>query len=135
MARPTKYNKAILEKANKYLNSFLDLEIVNEVKGGDDAKGDLALFPTVAGLALHLKIARETIYAWDNEEDKKEFSDILGQIQALQEYSLLHGGIRGLFNPVITKLMLTKHGYSDKQEMTGKDGKDLIPSVIQTVYD
>lgn len=135
MARPTKYNKAILERANEYLQSFLELEIVKEAKGADDAKGDLALFPTVAGLSLHLEISRDTIYEWDKDEEKAEFSDILGQIQALQEYSLLHGGIRGLFNPIITKLMLTKHGYSDKRELTGADGKDLIPSGIDTTYE
>jgi hypothetical protein len=41
-----------------------------------------------------------------------------------QEKGLLKGGIEGTYNSTITKLMLTKHNYSDKQEtaLTGADG-------------
>jgi len=34
----------------------------------------------------------------------------------LQERKLICNGLMGDFNPAITKMMLTKHGYSDKME-------------------
>jgi hypothetical protein len=46
---------------------------------------------------------------------------------------LIDGGLIGDFNPTITKLMLTKHGYSDKQEVDNKssDGS-MTPKVTLT---
>jgi hypothetical protein len=37
---------------------------------------------------------------------------------------LLNNGLDGTFNPPITKMMLSKHGYSDKieQDHTSSDG-------------
>jgi hypothetical protein len=39
----------------------------------------------------------------------------------LQESKLLNEGLKGNFNATITKLILTKHGYSDRieQELSG----------------
>ena len=118
--RPTKYNKAILEKANKYV---LDGYVENEP------------VPTIAGLALHLNIARDTVYDWSSQDEKGDFSDIVEDLMSKQEMKLLAGGILGDFNASITKLALTKHNYSDKQEMTGKDGTPFIPLGIDTTYE
>ena len=120
MARPTKYNKAILDKANKYLTAWKD-------------EGDM--IPSVEGLSEYINIARSTIYDWEKQEGKEEFSYILEKINVRQKRTLINGGLNGELNSNITKLVLGKHGLSDKQEMTGKDGKDLIPDVIQTIYD
>jgi len=121
VARPTKYNKAILEKANAYLDNFK-----TEHKHS---------IPSVVGLAKILRINRDTLYEWAKDEKKEEFSDILRQIVSDQEFELLNGGLSGDLNSNIVKLVLGKHGYSDKQEMTGKDGKDLIPAGIDTTYE
>ena len=49
--------------------------------------------------------------------DKEEFSAIVAEILALQERTLLKGGLTEDFNASITKLLLTKHGYSDSQRI------------------
>lgn len=120
MARPTKYNNKILEKAEEYLTSWED-------------DGDM--IPSVEGLALKINIARSTIYEWDKE--KPEFSDILQRINEKQKQTLINKGLSGAFNSNITKLVLGKHGFSDKsqQEVSGADGAPLIPSSIKVVYE
>ena len=46
---------------------------------------------------------------------------------AKQEKTLVNGSLRGEMNPAISKMMLTKHGYSDKQEIdTNLNIKDSV---------
>ena len=71
--------------------------------------------PTVEGLAVHLCVGRATIYRWAEEHD--EFRDILEQLLAAQASQLIQNGLVNNYNSTITKLILTKHGYSDKQEI------------------
>ncbi len=84
--------------------------------------------PSIEGLALYLHVHKDTLYEW--EKIHPEFSDVLGDIRAKQADRLISNGLSGDYNPTIAKLLLTKHGYSDKQEITGADGKDLIPTPI-----
>lgn len=118
MARPTDYSPEIVAKARDYLTNF-------------EGHGDVV--PTIAGLADTLGISRETIYDWSSQEEKAEFSDIVEAIRGKQERVLANKGLKGDFNPTIAKLMLTKHGYSDKQELAGPGGEPLNPPVIQIV--
>lgn len=114
--RPSKYNDEILEKARDYVDNYRD--------HGDQV-------PTLVGLALILGIRTETVYAWEADENKEEFSDILTRIRQAQHQRLVNNGLIGDFNPAITKMMLTKHGYSDKQELDHKstDGS-MKPTTI-----
>ena len=109
MARPTKYTPELLEAAREYVNNFKE-------------HGDV--IPSHAGLAVVLKLSRETLYAWNNQEGKEPFSDILSEILVKQENLLMNGGLSGDFNAAITKLVLGKHGYHEKvdNEHTGKAG-------------
>lgn len=102
MARPTKYNQSILDDTNDYIETY------------ESTYGDK--IPSVAGLSLVLNIRRSTIYKWAGEDDKKEFSDILDKLNANQERLLVSSGLSGDFNSAITKLVLGKHGYHDKQD-------------------
>lgn len=139
--RPTEYNEKILKKAKKYLELCQDEEerqiIGLSAKGTELYKNKLKVkLPSIEGLAVYLGVARSTIYEWEKteNEDKSlkypEFSDILGKILAEQAQRLINNGLSGDYNSTISKLILTKHGYSDKQEITGADGKDLIPKPI-----
>lgn len=110
MARPTKYNKEIIEKTEHYLEHFEDY-------------GDV--IPSIVGLSLVIDISRETIHTWAKEKGKEKFSDILEKINARQQQVLISKGLTNQFNSNITKLVLGKHGYSDKQELTGKDGDPI----------
>ena len=100
--RPTKYNKQIIEKSLDYLENYMNY-------------GDVV--PQVAGLALHLGVRRDTLYEWAKEDGKEDFSDIFENVKGAQEKRLINGSLEGEFNPAISKMLLTKHGYSDKQEI------------------
>ncbi len=99
--RPTNYSPEILDKTRAY------------VDGGWEGIDE---FPQISGLAIFLGITRKTIYEWMKEEDKAEFCDMTEQLMARQENVLLNKSIVGDFNPTITKLALTRHGYHDKTE-------------------
>lgn len=99
--RPTKLTKCYLETARDYSEHWE--EKYNQT------------VPSIVGLANHLGVARSTIY--EHAKRSREFQDILDRIQSQQEEVLFTGSLTGKFNPVISKLMLTKHGYSDKTEV------------------
>lgn len=123
MARPTKYTPEIIEKARKYLSDY--------------SKDDIGhVMPSVVGLAVYLNISKSTVYDWAGQEDN-EFSDIVSQCNDMQELVLMNKGLTGETNASITKLILGKHGYSDKQatELTGADGTSLIPESITVKYE
>ena len=100
--RPTKYCKEIIERSLDYLENYMNY-------------GDVV--PQIAGLALHLDVRRITLYEWADEEGKEEFSYIFDKVKGAQEKKLINGSLEGEFNPAISKMLLTKHGYSDKQEI------------------
>lgn len=103
MARKTILTDEVIALAQEYLDNYTDLEQV---------------VPTVAGLALHAEISRSVIYDWEKSESTDvRFLDILSAIKEKQEVRLVNGGLSNQFNPTIAKMMLTKHGYSDKQEI------------------
>lgn len=120
IGRPTDYCPEIVEKAWEYAN------------GGWIAAGDKV--PSVAGLACDLGINRDTCTEWAKDPNK-EFSGILKAIAQKQERELLNKGLDGTFNPPITKMMLSKHGYSDatKAEVSGVDGGPLITVVERVI--
>lgn len=103
MARPTKYNDVLLEKAKGYISQYSLL-------------GDV--IPSIAGLSSYLEVNRSSLYEW--EKNYPEFSDILRAIKSEQEQVLLNSGLKGDFNSAITKLVLGKHGYHDKQDIDQK---------------
>lgn len=103
IGRPTDYTEELLSAARDYLENY-------------EEHGDA--IPSIAGLSVHIKKARSTIYAWRDEEGKEEFSDILDEILSKQEQVLINKGLTGDFNASITKLALGKHGYTDKQDVT-----------------
>lgn len=130
--RPTHYNLNILQKAKDYLVSCVDEEFDwTKTDGTMSTSYEHRIkvrLPSIEGLAKYLGVARSTIYLW--EKDYPEFSDILENIKSEQAERLINNGLSGDYNPTISKLILTKHGYSDKQEISGADGKDLFPVPI-----
>lgn len=100
--RPTKYNNQTVDKARHYLDNYQEY-------------GDVV--PQIAGLAVALGIHRDTLYEWAKDPEKRQFSDILKDVEIAQHKALVNGGLTGEFTSPIAKMMLTKHGYSDKQEI------------------
>jgi hypothetical protein len=120
--RLTDYSPEIVEKAWEYANG-------GWIKAGDKV-------PSVAGLACEIGMHRETCYDWARDKDKV-FSDILKAIAQKQERELLNNGLSGDFNYSITKMMLSKHGYSDatKQELSGPSGGAIPIEIKRTIID
>lgn len=109
--RPSEYTPDIPSKVEKYLTECAERKFI----------------PTKEGLAVFLDVSRSTIYKW--AEETPEFSDIFERLMAKQADKLIQGGLDGSFNAPVTKMLLTKHEYSDKQEIdhtTG--GKALFDS-------
>lgn len=114
--RPTKLTDDLLAKAEDYVANHYE------------SYGDPV--PTVVGLALEIGVHRATCYKWAEENER--FSDIFTRVEETQERGLVRGGLEGKWNPAITKMMLTKHGYSDKveQDHTSSDGS-MSPTRIE----
>lgn len=114
MARPTDYTPELVEAAKTYLAWYRKEEAPENVA-------------SVADLALSLRVSRSAIYVWAKEHP--EFMDILEEVLALQEHKLLKNGLNSVWNPTITKLMLSKHGYRESSDIT-TDGKALPTPIL-----
>lgn len=123
MARPTKLTPELLQKAYAY----------EYVTDGNKPEWTITdQIPTIEGFALYLGVNRDTIYDWSSKE--KEFSDIVDDIKAEQASTLINKGLKGDFNSSIAKLMLSKHGYTEKTEtdITTK-GEAITPIGSETI--
>lgn len=120
--RPTTYTEEMLKDAREYLEVYQD-------------KGEVV--PTVVGLCRHIERSKSIVYDWAKDPGKQDFSDILAQIEECQHIELVNGGLSNIYNSNITKMMLTKHGYSDKQEvdMSSSDGSMTPPAVTYKIAD
>lgn len=98
----------------------LALEYLDETK----IMGVHALLPTIEGLALHLHISRETLYQW--EKENTDFSDILEELRSSQANKLMQNSLVNRYNPTISKLLLSKHGYIEKREEDITSGGEKI---------
>lgn len=105
MGAPTKYNEDMLESTKTYIDGAY--EISGEV------------IPTIAGLSLFLELCEDTLHVWKNEDGKEDFSLLIKKLKAKQKSILIAKGLLGDFNSTIAKLILHKHGYSEKKEVSG----------------
>ena len=106
VGRPTDYNQEIVDKAWAYVDGFAD-------------HGHAV--PSVVGLCKVLNRSRSTVYNWAEDKDK-EFMDILAAINENQELVTFNKSLTGEYNSAIAKLLLGKHGYSDKSDQTISGG-------------
>lgn len=131
MGRPTKLTAEFIENAEEYMQIWnTDLE---------------ELIPSIAGLAVYTKVSRESLHSWSNkewpegisDEIKGNFSDIIKDLSATQELKLMNGGLSNQFNSTITKLILHKHGHTEKTEVDNKSsdgsmGGELKVTIIKS---
>ena len=117
MARPTKWSEEIEEKATRYI---IDYQIYGD------------MIPSIEGMAEHLELHRDTLYAWAKDKDKG-FSDILGRCMQVQAKTLVNNGLNNTFNSAITKLVLGKHGYHDKMDQDITTKGEAMPTTIELV--
>jgi hypothetical protein len=99
VGRPTKYNDEMQAKADSYIYGWSEFDRI----------------PSRVGLCCFLGIDKTTSYEW--EQRFPDFSHTCRAVDALQEREALNKGLTGEFNSQITKLVLSNHGYSDKQSV------------------
>jgi hypothetical protein len=106
---PSKYRGAeTLSMMNTYLETY-------EEEG--------QVLPTIAAFSRFVKVNKDTLYEW--EKKHSEFKEAMDDLRAAQETALINNGLAGTYNSTITKLILSKHGYSDKQEISGPEGQPV----------
>jgi DNA-packaging protein gp3 len=129
MARPVEYTEEYDKKAQEYLDGCVDtIEEYWKTRGVKSDSYERLVrvkLPTIEGLAVYLGIHKDTVYEW--EKTYSTFSDVIADLRAIQADRLLNNGLSGDYNPVIAKVLLTKHGYREGIEASGVGGKDLIP--------
>ena len=116
--RPTKYNDEMQAKADAY------------VDGGFEDCGDIV--PITAGLSCELRVNTDTLYEWARVNPR--FSETMKRLMKTQERLLVAKGLTSTTNTVITKLLLSNHGYSEKTQtdLISTDGS-MKPTVIEIV--
>lgn len=102
MAGVTKYNADIQAKAEEYADNW-------------QATGDRV--PQIASLAIACGIGKNTLYEWEKLEGMDKWRDVCARVRVAQEKELINAGLDRTNDSGLTKLMLMKHGYTDKQEI------------------
>lgn len=100
--RPTKVTPELISKAWEYVRQTGEFSY--------------QLVPTIEGLSLAIKVDRTTIYDWEKNDANAEFSNIVKELRASQAEKLIQNALLGRYNPMIAKLMLSKHGYVERTE-------------------
>jgi hypothetical protein len=118
VGRPTKYNPELLAKAEEYLTQWKKL-------------GDVV--PMLAGMACHLEISKQTLY--DFEKEYPAFMDVCTRVRVLQEKALINKGLSRESDASLSKLLLMKHGYSDRQEIDHTTQGDKITRIERVIID
>lgn len=131
--RPVEYRPELVQKVQEYIDNHQEDESYTLVKTEGDKSTTWenkikVKLPTIEGLATFLGVNKTTVYEW--ESTYIEFSNVLAELRQLQLRKLLAGGLSGDYNSTIAKLILTKHGYSERTELTGKDGDKLEMGVV-----
>ena len=112
--RPTKYSLETIEKAREYLDEWRKGNIPDDV------------IPSIEGFSVYSEIPRRTIYDWKSQH--KDFSHILENVLSIQANTTINKGLIGKFNSNIAKLLLGKHGYSDRTDITTKGEALFLPN-------
>jgi hypothetical protein len=102
--RPSKYTPELLQRARKYVDGAWQTEA-----------GDVV--PMECSLAEFCGISEKTLYEWKLDPDKSQFGEICARVFAMQKKWLINGGLNRSYDSGLAKLLLMKHGYSDRAEI------------------
>lgn len=137
--QPTKYKDEYCEMLIEHFDvePFVEREKTIVTKSGDVIKvpTDVANnFPTLAGFAIKLGVAKDTLHEWSRVHPK--FSDAYKRAKDFQEHFLATNGLKGLVNTAFG-IFTAKNviGWRDKTEteMTVKEIKIDIDKDEQDV--
>lgn len=123
--RPPMYDdpQKLLVKIQEYFDTCVPQEIEDEE--GNKIIG-LPNTATITGLCLYCGFeSRQSFYAY---EDKKEFSYIIKRARLVIE-SCYEEGLN-YKSPTGAIFALKNMGWYDRQEVTGKNGDDIVPVIL-----
>ncbi len=110
-----KLSRELLDAAWEYIDSF-------------ESEGDE--IPSIAGFCRLTKASRKNTYLWlentEGNELREEWALVHEMLMTEQERTLLNGGLSKKFDSALTKMILTKHGYSDKQAIEHSGSLDSL---------
>jgi hypothetical protein len=126
MPKNLKITEDHIQKANQYLAKCVDT--IETDNSGKQIGWDVNI-PTAEGLAIELGVCRKTLYNWsdekygtdlkDEEKDLKDrFLHIFERLMAEQAKRVINKALSGKYNPLISKLLLGKHGYKESSDIT-----------------
>jgi hypothetical protein len=138
--RPPKYTDAFADQLVEYFDTPPTREVVVKDKQGNETTQVLpGVFPTLAMFAANIGVCRDTLHDWataknpNGTQRNPRFSDAYKRAKALQEANLVEGTMAGAYNSTFA-IFTAKNvlGWRDKveQEITGKDGAPIGPTVI-----
>jgi hypothetical protein len=126
VARPTKYKEEYCDMILEYfdIDSGYDVEVENS-KGVMQSVRHASNLPTLAGFARKIKVHRDTIHHWANEQNENgelirpDFSDALKLAKECQEDILVQNGLKGGYNATFA-IFAAKNiiGWRDTKEVT-----------------
>jgi hypothetical protein len=125
MGKPKKYQpNEILQKALEYAkwceeNPLYELKVFGT---GVKIQVPKMRAMTIAGFCLFCNMDKST---WYEYEGQKDYSAVIARVRDLLYSQKFEGAAAEFLNAIIIAREL---GLSDKQELTGKGGKDLIPA-------
>lgn len=127
--RPTEYNEEIITKTEEYIKQCVDdIEEYHKTRGDKSDTYERIVrvrLPTIEGLAVYLKVGKQTLYDWEKVNPK--FLDVMNDLRNIQADRLINNGMNGDYSPVIAKVLLTKHGYREGIDQTTNDKDMPIP--------
>jgi hypothetical protein len=100
--RPSKLTHELLDKAREY------------VTNADNMSAN-TLLPTRERLCLTLGIFKDTMWRWEKENE--DFSDVCKHLDMLQADKALQNGLMGRYQPAITAIVLSRHGYVKTEQV------------------
>jgi hypothetical protein len=138
--RPTKFREEFTDMLLDFFSQPPTREVTVKDKSGNEVVQELpASFPTLARFATNIGVTTETLHDWATAKTQEgthrnpPFSYAYKKAKDLQEANLVEGTMKGAYNSTFA-IFTAKNvmGWRDKieQEITGKDGSPLGPSVI-----
>ena len=116
LGRPTKYKSNTPAQVRKYTQKCL--------------KNDE--FPTIAGLAIKLRVGTRTLYDW--EKIHPDFSQTMEALRDTQKHLLITNGITGIYNTRFSMFLLrANHGIREKEPLitsTQNNNMNISPELL-----
>jgi hypothetical protein len=123
--RPTDYKDEYNDMVDEYLSQCQEeWEEFHKTRGEKSDTYEKKLMkvnlPTVEGFAEYLNQSRRVLFKW--AEEYPRFMHSLDRVKEAQYKRLIEGGVSGVYNQMITKLILSSnHGMRERNDVTSGD--------------